>query len=164
MNCKKIFAVSAAVSRLVSASEPVVHYTGDELIDTAMIDFEEGNLEKYGEFAPPEAYLRMLKPKYKKSKSKSKSGKSKKKKKWKPAKFKIKFGSDSSGSSDSYWSCDSSDSSCSSDNGRYVHHYKTEYRHGGGGGAAGMFILCCVCCYIAGLLGVAALFAKKGYS
>ena len=138
---KIVFAVSTAISRMISA-EPVLHNTGDELIDTALNNFEEGNMEKYGEFAPPESYLRMLKPKYGKSQtSKTETNKSKQKKKWKPTKFKIKFGSDYSGSSDSYWSCDSSDSSCSDDGDRYIHHYKS-----GDSNAAvpALFLLCCI--------------------
>ena len=120
-------------------------------------------MEKYGEFAPPASYLRMLKPKYGKSKkSKSKTKKSKKKKKWKAPKFKIEFSDDSSGSSSSYWACDSSDSSCSSDGDRYVHHYKSrEYR---GTSAAGPpLVMCiCICCYLCGCVALAAIVGSKG--
>ena len=60
MNCKRIIAVSVAITSLISA-EPLtlvpnntglMANTGDELIDSAINDFQEGNVEKYGEFAP----------------------------------------------------------------------------------------------------------------
>ena len=49
-------------------------------------------------------------------------GKSKKRSAWNPAEFDEKFGSNVSGSDNSYWSCDESDSGCSDDGTRFVHH------------------------------------------
>ena len=53
MNCKRIIAVSVAITSLISA-EPLtlvpnntglMANTGDELIDSAINDFQEGNIE-----------------------------------------------------------------------------------------------------------------------
>ena len=56
MSCKRIVAMSATITCLISAEPltlmPNITNTGDELIDSAINDFQEGNVEKYGEFAP----------------------------------------------------------------------------------------------------------------